>query len=112
MLAAARANGARVLGPNTAGLVVPGESSVGIMPGFAPTIFRPGSVGVVSRSGSLGTLVSMTLVREGFGQSAFVGVGGDPVVGTSTAQAVRALHALPETRALVIVGEIGGAMEE
>lgn len=112
MLAVARARGSAVLGPNTAGLVVPGESSVGIMPGFAENIFRPGNVGVVSRSGSLGTLVALNLIDDGFGQSAFVGVGGDPIVGTTTAEAVRALAAYEPTEAIVIVGEIGGAMEE
>lgn len=112
MLAVARDNGAQVLGPNTAGLVVPGESSVGIMPGFAANIFQPGNIGVISRSGSLGTLVSMDLVNAGFGQSAFIGIGGDPILGTTTLDAVRAAHSLPETDAIVLVGEIGGAMEE
>lgn len=112
MLAVARERGSVVLGPNTAGLVVPGQTSVGIMPGFAENIFRPGNIGVVSRSGSLGTLVSMNLVTDGFGQSAFVGVGGDPILGTTTADAVRALAAHPDTEAIVIVGEIGGSMEE
>lgn len=112
MLAVARERGSVVLGPNTAGLVVPGQTSVGIMPGFAENIFRPGNVGVVSRSGSLGTLVSMNLVTDGFGQSAFVGVGGDPILGTTTADAVRALAAYGETEAIVVVGEIGGSMEE
>lgn len=112
MLAVARDHGAQVLGPNTAGLVVPGEASVGIMPGFAANIFRPGNVGVISRSGSLGTLVSLNLVTDGFGQSAFVGIGGDPILGTTTGDAVRAVHRYPGTEAVVIVGEIGGAMEE
>ena len=112
MLAVARDNGAQVLGPNTAGLVVPGESSVGIMPGFAINIFQPGNIGVISRSGSLGTLVSMNLVNSGYGQSAFIGIGGDPILGTTTLDAVRAVHSLPQTEAIVIVGEIGGAMEE
>jgi len=112
MLAVARDHGAQVLGPNTAGLVVPGEASVGIMPGFAPNIFRPGNVAVISRSGSLGTLVSMNLVTDGFGQSVFVGIGGDPILGTTTADAVRSVAAHPGTEAVVIVGEIGGAMEE
>ncbi len=112
MLAVARDNDAQVLGPNTAGLVVPGEASVGIMPGFAPNIFQPGNVAVISRSGSLGTLVSMNLVTDGFGQSVFVGIGGDPILGTTTADAVRSVAAHPGTEAVVIVGEIGGAMEE
>ncbi len=112
MLAVARDHGAQVLGPNTAGLVVPGEASVGIMPGFATNIFQPGNVGVISRSGSLGTLVSMNLVTDGFGQSVFIGIGGDPILGTTTADAVRSAAAHPGTEAIVIVGEIGGAMEE
>lgn len=112
MLAVARDAGATVLGPNTAGLVVPGEASVGIMPGFASNIFTPGTVGVVSRSGSLGTLISMNLVTAGFGQSAFIGIGGDPILGTTTRDAVAALAEFPGTEAIVVVGEIGGAMEE
>lgn len=112
LLAEARERGAQVLGPNTAGLVVPGTASVGIMPGFAPTIFRPGSIGVVSRSGSLGTLVALNLVRAGYGQSAFIGIGGDPILGTTTLDAVRELEQDPRTEAVVLVGEIGGSMEE
>lgn len=112
MLAAAREAGVQVLGPNTAGLVVPGESSVGIMPGFASNIFRPGNVGVISRSGSLGTLISMNLVNGGYGQSAFVGIGGDPILGTTTLDAVKSVQQHPGTDAIVLVGEIGGAMEE
>jgi succinyl-CoA synthetase alpha subunit len=112
MLAAARDRGAQVLGPNTAGLVVPGEASVGIMPGFAENIFRPGNVGVISRSGSLGTLVSMNLVNAGYGQSAFIGIGGDPILGTTTVDAIRSAQSHPNTEAIVVVGEIGGAMEE
>jgi succinyl-CoA synthetase alpha subunit len=112
MLAVARQHDAQVLGPNTAGLVVPGVASIGIMPGFAANIFRPGRVGVVSRSGSLGTLVSMNLVTAGHGQSAFIGIGGDPVLGTTTLDAVRALDEHPGTDAVVLVGEIGGVMEE
>lgn len=112
MLAAAQDNGARVLGPNTAGLVVPGETSVGIMPGFATNIFRPGKIGVISRSGSLGTLISLNLVGAGYGQSAFIGIGGDPILGTTTLDAVRSIMEHPNTEAIVLVGEIGGAMEE
>ena len=112
ILAEARDHEARVLGPNTAGLVVPGVASVGIMPGFAENIFRPGSIGVISRSGSLGTLVSLNLVQAGYGQSAFIGIGGDPILGTTTLDAVRELDADERTEAVVLVGEIGGAMEE
>jgi succinyl-CoA synthetase alpha subunit len=112
VLAEARDHGARILGPNTAGLVVPGQASVGIMPGFAKNIFQPGSIGVVSRSGSLGTLVALNLVTAGYGQSAFLGIGGDPILGTTTLDAVRILDTDPRTNAIVLVGEIGGAMEE
>lgn len=112
ILEAARAVDARVVGPNTAGLVVPGECSLGIMPGFVPSIFGSGPVGVVSRSGSLGCLVCLEILGAGFGQSAFVGVGGDPVVGTTTREAVEELATYSQTEAIVVVGEVGGVMEE
>lgn len=112
LLAEAEEAGAQVLGPNTAGLVVPGEAAVGIMPGTSANIFRPGRIGVLSRSGSLGTLVCLNLVADGFGQSAFIGIGGDPILGTTTVDAVRALDEDPDTDAVVLVGEIGGVMEE
>lgn len=112
IMAVARRTGSRVVGPNTAGLVVPGAYSLGIMPGFSTEVFRTGPVGVVSRSGSLGTLICLELVSAGLGQSAFVGVGGDPIVGTTTREAVEELAKLPGTRAIVIVGEVGGVMEE
>ena len=110
--AAARQHGTRIVGPNTAGLVTPGECFVGIMPAFVPSVFKPGRVGVISRSGSLGTLVCLNLTRAGLGQSAFIGIGGDPMVGTSTRDALEALDRDPGTDAAVIVGEIGGSMEE
>ena len=112
MLAAARRAGARIVGPNTAGLVTPGEGFVGIMPADNANVFRPGPVGVISRSGSLGTLVALNLTRAGIGQSAFIGIGGDPMVGTTTREALQALDRDERTQAVVIVGEIGGAMEE
>lgn len=112
VLAEAADAGTQVLGPNTAGLVVPGEAAVGIMPGTATNIFRPGRIGVLSRSGSLGTLVCLNLVADGFGQSAFIGIGGDPILGTTTLDAVRTLNEDPGTDAVVLVGEIGGVMEE
>jgi succinyl-CoA synthetase alpha subunit len=110
--AAARRQGTRIVGPNTAGLVTPGEGFVGIMPGHNAKVFRPGPVGVISRSGSLGTLVAFNLTRAGLGQSAFIGVGGDPMVGTTTRDALAALDRDERTKAVVIVGEIGGSMEE
>ena len=75
--AAAAKHDTRIVGPNTAGLVTPGECFVGIMPAFVPSVFKPGRVGVISRSGSLGTLVCLNLTRAGLGQSAFIGIGGD-----------------------------------
>lgn len=110
--AAAVRNGMRIVGPNTAGLVTPGECFVGIMPAFEPSVFKPGRVGVISRSGSLGTLVCLNLTRAGLGQSAFIGIGGDPMIGTTTADALEALDRDRGTDAAVIVGEIGGTMEE
>ena len=112
MLAMARANGATIVGPNTAGLVTPGECFVGFMPAFESDIFRPGRVGVISRSGSLGTLICLNLVQAGFGESAFIGIGGDPIIGTTTRDALALLDADERTDAVVIVGEIGGTMEE
>jgi succinyl-CoA synthetase alpha subunit len=75
-------------------------------------VFVPGRVGVISRSGSLGTLVCLDLTRAGLGQSAFIGIGGDPMLGTTTREALEALDRDERTDAVVIVGEIGGAMEE
>ncbi len=112
MHAVAHRAGLRIVGPNTAGLVTPGEGFAGIMPGFNPRIFQPGAVGVVSRSGSLGTLVCLNLVRAGLGQSAFIGIGGDSLPGTTTAEALAALDADPNTRAIALVGEIGGRLEQ
>lgn len=112
MIAAASEAGSRIIGPNTAGVVTPGEAFVGFMPAFDDRIFRPGRVGVISRSGSLGTLTAVELSRSGIGQSAFLGIGGDPVSGTSTAEAFAALDEDPNTDAIVLIGEIGGRKEE
>jgi len=109
---AAAAGKCRIVGPNTAGLVTPGEAFVGIMPAFNARVFKPGGVGVISRSGSLGTLVCLNLVDAGLGQSAFIGIGGDPMLGTTRADALRALEADARTETVALVGEIGGAMEE
>ncbi len=110
--AAALSHGTQIIGPNTAGLVTPGEGFVGIMPGHNPNVFKPGRIGVISRSGSLGTLVCLNLTRAGLGQSAFVGIGGDPMIGTTTRDALEALDRDARTDAIVLVGEIGGGMEE
>jgi len=112
MHAFAERAGCRIVGPNTAGLVTPGEAFVGIMPAFNARVFQPGSIGVVSRSGSLGALVCLNLVDAGYGQSAFIGIGGDPMLGTTAADALRALEADERTAGIVLVGEIGGTMEE
>ena len=82
------------------------------MPAFNERIFRRGRIGVISRSGSLGTLVCLNLVRAGFGESAFIGIGGDPILGTTTRDALVTLDRDAQTDAVVIVGEIGGALEE
>ncbi len=112
LLAAAEDAGAQVLGPNTAGAVTPGECFTGFMPAFNERIFKPGKVGVVSRSGSLGTLVCLNLVQAGLGISAFIGIGGDPIIGTTTGDALRLLDQDESTEAIALVGEIGGTMEE
>lgn len=104
--------GARIIGPNTAGLVSPGESMVGFMPAFNRRVFKPGSIGVISRSGSLGTLICLNLVQEGLGISHFIGIGGDPVIGTTTKDALITLDNDSKTKAIALVGEIGGTMEE
>mgnify|MGYP001385521069 CR=1 FL=1 len=112
VLAAARERGAQVIGPNTAGIVTVGECFVGFMPAFNTRVFQPGRIGVVSRSGSLGTLLCLNLVQAGLGISAFVGIGGDPIIGTTTKDALIALDRDARTEAVALVGEIGGAMEE
>ncbi|HEY6699410.1 MAG TPA: succinate--CoA ligase subunit alpha [Pseudolabrys sp.] len=112
MHAAAAKHGTRIVGPNTAGLVTPGECFVGIMPAFVPSVFKPGRIGVISRSGSLGTLICLNLTRAGLGQSAFIGIGGDPMLGTTTRSALEALDRDANTNAVVLVGEIGGVTEE
>lgn len=109
---AAQQNGTRIVGPNTAGLVTPGECFVGIMPGFNKTVFQPGNVGVISRSGSLGTLISLNIAQAGMGQSVFYGVGGDPMIGTTTLDALKILDDDDRTKAVAICGEIGGSAEE
>ncbi len=111
-LAAAEDKGTSITGPNTAGSVTIGECFTGFMPAFNERIFKKGGVGVMSRSGSLGTLMCQNIVSAGYGQSAFIGIGGDPIIGTTTREALEALDIFEGTEAVVIVGEIGGAMEE
>ncbi len=111
-MAAAREHGTMITGPNTAGSVTVDECFVGFMPAFNQRIFKRGRVGVMSRSGSLGTLLCQNIVSAGFGQSAFIGIGGDPIIGTTTKDALEALDRFEGTDAVVMVGEIGGSMEE
>ena len=112
ILAAARANAARIIGPNCPGVVFPGRDFAGIMPGWSERLFAPGRIGVVSRSGSLGALINLNLVSAGYGQSAMLGLGGDPIVGTTFAQALQMFDADPNTDTIVLLGEVGGPMEE
>jgi len=111
-MAAAKERGTRIIGPNTAGCVTPGECFAGFMPAFNERIFREGSIGVMSRSGSLGVLLCLNVVQAGYGESAFIGIGGDPIIGATTRDALTDLDHFPGTEAVVMVGEIGGSMEE
>lgn len=111
-MAAAKERGTMITGPNTAGSVTVGECFQGFMPASNERIFKKGRVGVMSRSGSLGTLLCQNIVSAGYGQSAFIGIGGDPVIGTTTRDALEALDQFENTDAVVMVGEIGGSMEE
>jgi succinyl-CoA synthetase alpha subunit len=109
IMAYASSSHVTVVGPNTPGIITPGECKLGIMPAH---IFSPGSVGLVSRSGTLTYEIAAGLTAKGLGQSTCFGVGGDPVVGLNFIEALELFNADPKTQAVALIGEIGGNMEE
>jgi len=112
IIAMAETNGVTVFGPNTPGMVFPGVGSIGIMPCWLEHVFNPGSIAILSRSGSLGNEISYQVSKSGFGISKFIGIGGDALVGTTFADALQELDKDDNVEAVVIVGELGGNMEE
>lgn len=98
----------RLVGPNCPGVITPDEAKVGIMPGF---VFKKGTVGIVSKSGTLTYEAADQVVRKGLGITTAIGIGGDPIIGTTTKEAVQLLMDDPETNCIVMIGEIGGELE-
>ena len=97
-----------LIGPNCPGVITPGEAKVGIMPGF---VFKKGTVGIVSKSGTLTYEAADQVVKQGMGITTAIGIGGDPIIGTTTKMAVEMLMNDPETKCIVMIGEIGGQLE-